>query len=129
MSALRVRPIGRMIFVLSISVATATGCTTMRPVAAVNIDPAAAPLWGVKPGDRVRLTLRDGRRVSFEVYSLDAGGIVAIDRTRYETQEILAVERRSFSGAKTTLLVAGGFGAFLLLLYAAAVASLGGNFS
>jgi hypothetical protein len=132
MSALRSPFPIRPVCALLIPAVVACGCTTMRvvqrPVAPGNIDSAASGMASVRPGDEVRVTLRDGRQVRFEVLAVDSTGIVALDRSRYATPDILRVERRSFSGAKTAILLAAGVATFVLVLYAVAVASLAGNF-
>lgn len=86
-------------------------------------------MWAVSPGDEVRITLRDGRRITVKVQTIDATGVVAVDRLRYEAADILTVERKSFSGPKTAILVAAGVAAFLFVAYAAAVGGLAGNFA
>ena len=84
-------------------------------------------MWTVSPGDEVRITLRDGRRITGKVHAVDSTGVVAVDRVRYEAADILTLERKSFSGSKTAILVAAGFAAFVLVAYAAALGSLAGN--
>jgi hypothetical protein len=56
------------------------------------------------------VTLRDGRRVRFKVQAVDDKGVVAANRARYEAMDILLIERRSFSGTKTAILVGAGVG-------------------
>jgi hypothetical protein len=122
-----------LVCALSMSSIASTGCSTMRPIARPvapgNIDSGAVGMWGVSPGDVVRITLRDGRRITVKVQTVDATGVVAVDRLRYEAADILTLERKSFSGPKTAILVAAGIAAFVLVAYAAAVASLAGNFA
>jgi hypothetical protein len=81
------------------------GCTSFRPVAVVTAAPQAPPQWHVSPGDRVRIT-RAGTQTSFTVKAVDATAITAENGTRHELVGIDAVERREFSGGKTTVLVA-----------------------
>jgi len=99
-----------------------------RPAAPGTTDPAASAVETVRAGDQVRVTLRDGRQFRFQVLAVDNTGIVAVDHSRYDTADILRLERKSFSGAKTAILVAAGVATFVLVMYAVALASLAGNF-
>jgi hypothetical protein len=94
-------------------------------VARATPPPDAA--WRVTVGDSVRLTMRDGRHHDLTIRTVDTGAIVGSDGTRYDQADILAVERRQFSGTKTAVL-AGGLiaGAILIALAAAQAAVLGG---
>jgi hypothetical protein len=59
--------------------------------------------------------MRDGRRVQFTVQTVDAAAIIAGDGRRYDLADILTLERRGFSGPKTTLLIAGIWFGFWLV--------------
>jgi hypothetical protein len=99
-----------------------------RPVVPGSIDTTASAARAVSAGDQVRITLRDGRLVSFKVLVDDSAGIVAVDNSRYEMADIVTLERKGLSGTRTVILVAAGIATFVLVLYAVAVASLAGNF-
>jgi hypothetical protein len=73
--------------------------------------------------------MRDGRRASFAVGSIDAGAIIARDgaQTRYELNDIETMEWRQFSGVKTGFLVGGIVAGALFFAVAAAYASLVGG--
>jgi len=122
----------RPVCALLIPAVVACGCTTMRvvqrPAAPGTTDPPASAVETVRAGDQVRVTLRDGRQFRFQVLAVDNTGIVAVDHSRYDTADILRLERKSFSGAKTAILVAAGVATFVLVMYAVALASLAGNF-
>jgi hypothetical protein len=81
-------------------------------------------MWTARPGDDVRVTLKDGRRVRFKVHSVDDKGIVAGNRARYEATDIVLIERRTFSTTKTVFLVGAGIALAVCIAYAAATASL-----
>jgi protein involved in polysaccharide export with SLBB domain len=117
-----VRAAGVALLVCALTVTT--GCTSMHraPVVAAAREPSS---WRVSPGDEVRVTTRDGRRAQFTVQAVDTAGIIARDGPRFELTDIVALERRQFSGVKTGLLGLGiGVGA-LLFLVAAAQATVG----
>ena len=101
------------------------GCTSLHRAPLLNAAPQP-PAWRIGPGDNVRVTMRDGQRDKFTVKAVDADGIVADDGTRYATADIVTVERREFSGPKTTLLVAGiGVGVFFVAVAVAIRSAFG----
>ena len=77
-SALRSPFTVRPVCAFVMAAVVAWGCTTMRvvqrPVAPGNIDSAASVMATVRPGDEVRVTLRDGRQFRFEVLAVDSAG-------------------------------------------------------
>ena len=102
----------------------------MRPIGrSVSPGEPSPSIWTVQPGDEVRVTLRDGRRVRFTVQAVDDRGIVATNRARYETTDILLMERKSFSGLKTGILVAAGIGLTLFILAGLAGVAAAAGFS
>lgn len=102
-----------------------TGCTSMKTVPPVT-KPGGPTFGQVQAGETVVVHTRDGRRVRFVVEQVDGDVIVAPDGVRYARAEIAKLERRSFSGPRTALLVGGIVaGAFLLILAAAAAALSG----
>lgn len=114
----------RLVCLLTASVATASGCTSMHRVPVVTAD--SPPLGDrIEPGDEIRVTLRDGRQARFTVQRVEQAALIALDGTRYDKSDIVTLDRRKFSGGKTALLVAGIVGGVLFFAYAAAVASLG----
>ena len=96
----------------------------MKPIR-LNADPAGAPFGKLKAGDTIEVETRDGRHDRFAVQQLEGDTIVSPTGTRYTAAEISRLERRSFSGLKTTLLGGGIFAGVCLLLAAAAAAALG----
>jgi hypothetical protein len=102
-----------------------TGCTSMHRVSLAPAGPTpVAPKVGA--GDKVRVTLEDGRRVEFTVDNVDAAAIIARDntRTRYDLNDIRTLERQEFSGGKTSFLLGGIAAGTLCFLYMAAQAIL-----
>jgi len=113
-NALRIAGMALLVSALVTSSVAMTGCTSMRPVKPMT-NPAGPASWKVKTGDHLEVRLRDGRRVSFTVASVDASGIAADDGTRYEARDVIAVKRRKFSVLKTSLLGLGGFLVFVAI--------------
>lgn len=108
------------------SAAVGTGCTSLHHIPIATAP--ASPALPVEPGDTIRLTLQDGRRVLFTVEAVQPRAIVARDgaHTAYALDDITRIERRQFSGVKTGFLIGGiAGGAFLVLLGFAVAAAYG----
>ena len=104
--------------------AASAGCTSMKPIR-LNADPTAAPFGKVKAGDTVEVEARDGRRERFVVQQIQGDAIVSPTGARYTVAEITRLQRRSFSGLRTTLLGGGVFAGVFVVIAAAAAAALG----
>jgi hypothetical protein len=87
----------------------------MSRIPVVNVAPQP-PVSHVSPGDRLRVTMRDGRRAEFRVKVADPDVIVATDGARYEMGDLVTIERRKFSWRKTTSLVVGIYAAVAWLV-------------
>ena len=114
----------RLVALFTASALVGSGCTSMHqvPVVAPGLS-LTTPM--VKPGDNVRVTMRDGRRAQFTVGQVEASAITARGGERYATDQIATVERRTVSAVKTTVLIGGVLGGVLLFMYMYALASLG----
>lgn len=99
-------PAWALAVLLAISPVATTGCRSLRPVTPETT--AAQPVWNVRPGDGLRLTLVDGHAVTCTVAAVEAGVIVAKDGARYPFADIRRVERREVSAGKTAALIGGG---------------------
>jgi hypothetical protein len=108
---------------LVVAVATAPGCRSMHTVKP-DITAQQPGRWSVKPGDDIRVTLKDGRTLRLTVASVEGDAIVAQEGTRVPFTEIQTLERRQFSAPRTVGLVAGGVLAALLALAVAVVAAM-----
>lgn len=114
--------------VLVAAIATAPGCRSMHTVKpATTADQPVA--WTVKPGDDIRVTLKDGRTLTLVVAAVETDAIVAREGTRVAFSEIQTLERRQFSGPRTAGLAVGGILAALLALAFAMVAAMGSAWS
>jgi hypothetical protein len=87
-------------------------CTTTRP-----IDPGAPAriVEEVQPGDRVKITTRDGRELEFEVVTVEPDALVGAEQ-RVARGEIANLEVTQTSVAKTSALVGGIYLAFFLVM-------------
>jgi len=84
------------------------------------------PVFGaVKAGDMVLIETRDGRHDRFVVQQVDGDTILAPGGMRYPAGDITRLQRRSFSGGKTSLLVGGIFAGLFVMFAAAAASALG----
>jgi hypothetical protein len=86
----------------------------MRPVRAVDATVAPPAYAHIKPGDRVDVEMKDGRRETFRVQAADGVALHSPSGQRYARSDMSRLRRRSFSHAKTWPLVAGG--AFFVFL-------------
>ena len=109
--------------VLAISLVTTVGCTSMKTIHPSTI-PAPPTFENIKEGDTVIVHTRDGQRVRFVVQRVDGDTLIAPDGVRYRASEITQLQRRSFSGGRTALLVGGVVAGVILLLAAAAQAAV-----
>ena len=101
---------------------TTSGCTSMRPVPAVDAPSAPTQYTVIEPGDRVAVVMKDGRRLRFTVRSVDGEALVSQTGERYPRAEMTQLRHRRFSHVKTWLLV-GGVGFGLVVLYGIAAVS------
>jgi endonuclease YncB( thermonuclease family) len=119
---IRVLSVTCLVCALSASAVATAGCTSMHRVSVgTTATQPASKRFG--PGDTVRITMNDGRRIRFTVQTVDATAITG-KGTRYDLADIRTIERREFSGTKTTVLVVGILAGWFFLAYAAAVAQL-----
>lgn len=95
------------------------GCTRMREM---PLTPSAADVDGVKPGDSVRLTLRDGSVHEFEVRAVEPDAIAG-DGARIAKAEIVKLERKEIDVGATAAVGVAGTGLLILLLFGLALAA------
>jgi len=118
-------PMLRLMLACSVAAASA-GCTSMKTIRPVN-DPAAPAFGRVKAGNTVVVSTRDDRRLRFVVRAIDGDALVTQEGVRFMRAEITHLERQSFSGPKTALLVGGTLVVAFTLAVAAAYASVLGG--
>ena len=82
------------------------GCTTLQPIANAPTDLSQHFNDGgvLHPGDQVVITTNSGAKHQFRVSSVHDGAIYG-DHDSVPFSEIASVERREYSGTKTTVLV------------------------
>jgi hypothetical protein len=95
----------RLVAALLVGAMTLTGCTSMKTIRPAT--PGELPFGPVQTGDTVVVHTRGGEQASFVVQRIDAETLVAEDGRRYVRSDILRLERKAFSGPKTTGLIAG----------------------
>lgn len=108
-----------------------TACTTARVVAdgqqAVRAVASAAPAEGLKVGEPLQVTMRDGSRLGGQLDAIEADALLIATgdgkQRRIAFEQIERIERREFNGAKTVGLVVGA----LVLLALAAAKSIGND--
>ena len=105
-----------VVVLLTVLALVGGGCTSMRTVRVptAGVSPTKT---SVKPGDVVRVTMRDGRRAQFTVSQVEPSAITATGGDSYAKSEIVKLERQSVIAIKTSAGVV-GFGAMLLLFAA-----------
>ncbi len=113
---------------LVVAVATAPGCRSLQTVKP-DTTPQRPDPWHVRPGDDIRVTLKDGHTLRLVVASVDSDAIVARGGTRVAFTEIQTLERRQVSAPRTVGLLVGGVLAALLALAFAMVAAMGSAWS
>jgi hypothetical protein len=86
--------------------------------------PNAAVFATLKVGDNVRITLRNGEKVSFALAEVRADGLVGRGGRHIPYGDMAQLEERHVSGSKTALLIGGAVGLFILISYAAATAAV-----
>ena len=107
--------------ILLLAVTLTTGCTSMKTIRPATA-PGPPPSDQLKVGDTVIVQTRDLSRWRFVVQEITGDAIVARGGQRFERSDIVSVQRKSFSTAKTVTLVAVvGFGVFVM--YGLAVVS------
>jgi hypothetical protein len=110
--------------IVSVLATPLAGCTSMRTIRPVT-DPGA-PTWGpLKAGDTVIVQTPNGERWRFVVQQIDGDVIIAPGGRRYPQSEIVRLQRKSFSTAKTAGLVAGIAGGIFVCLGIAVASALG----
>ena len=84
---------------------------TIRPAM-----PGDGPFRPLQTGDTLVVLTKSGEQTSFVVQRIEGDTLVASDGRRFVLSDLARVERKAFSGAKTTGLIAAiAGGAFLVV--------------
>jgi hypothetical protein len=102
----------RRLLVAVLVLTLATGCTSLH---SVRLEPAK-PFAAIRVGDVVSVHTSDGRQDEFNVAQISLTEIVGTNGRKYQASEITRLQRRSFSGKKTTLLACVYVGVSLLFV-------------
>ena len=96
-----------------VAVASA-GCTTMQTIRPAM--PGDGPFRPLQTGDTLVVLTKSGEQASFVVQRIEGDTLVASDGRRFVLSDLARLERKAFSGAKTTGLIAAiAGGAFLVV--------------
>jgi hypothetical protein len=107
----------RLVVVLLIGALVSPACTSTQQIRPAV--PGQAPSREVQAGDRIVVLTQSGERASFVVQRVEGDAIIAPDGRRFAASDLVRVERKAFSGGKTTALIAAiGGGAFLVVAIA-----------
>jgi hypothetical protein len=109
------------ILVVFLCMSLSTGCTTLKPLPYTDSQSA---LSLIKPGDEIQLTTRDGKVREFTVKEATAQQLIG-ESENVNISDITFIEKREFSGWKTSGLTVGLFFIGIFILGAIAVANMG----
>ncbi len=101
-----------------------SGCTAHRRMIIPGHPPPRPNATGVAPGDFVRITLQSGTRVSFRVAEVQPDLLVSTTGQRIVFTSMTRLEARRFALGRTLLLTGATLTLLVLVLTAAAYASL-----
>jgi hypothetical protein len=91
------------------------GCTSMQSIRPAM--PGDGPFRALQTGDTVVVLTKGGEQASFVVQQIEGDTLVASDGRRFVVGNLVRVERKAFSGAKTAGLIAAiAGGAFLVVV-------------
>lgn len=98
-----------------IGVFAVAGCTTTQRIRPAL--PGDGPFRALQAGDSVIVLTKGGEQTSFVVQRIEGDALVAPDGRRFVLADLVRVERKAFSGAKTAGLIAAiAGGAFLIVV-------------
>ena len=106
----------------------ASGCTSFTRIG-LQSPTAAAALSNLKPGDTVRVVLRDRTRHTFEIAAVSDVGITSSDGQQFPATDIIALERRHHDVKKDVGLVLIGVAVIFIIGIAHAYGELLGGWS
>lgn len=99
--------------ILLLGALTLTGCSTYRDIGVHHQTTGATdyqtapPLW---KGDRVRYTLKDGRKGETVIQSVYSRSLIGQDGTMVPLDQVVTLERKEISGGKTAAAAGAGIG-------------------
>jgi hypothetical protein len=105
-----------------------SGCRAHLRVAIPAASPPQVQHAGtVEPGDHVRVKLRSGATMSFEVAEVRPDALVGTQGEQVRYDAMAQLDRSTFSPVRTIILVGGALALLVMTLTAAAYASLAGG--
>ena len=115
----------RLLVSVLIGAFAAAGCTTMQTIRPAA--PGDGPFRPLQTGDRVVVLTKGGDQASFVVQRIEGDTLVASDGRRFDLPDLVRVERKTVSGAKTAGLIAAIAGGAFLVVAITVGAWLGEN--
>ena len=115
----------RLLVSVLIGALSTAGCTTMQTIRPAV--PGDGPFRPLQTGDTVVVLTKGGDQTSFVVQRIDGDTLVASDGRRFVLGDLVRVERKAFSGAKTAGLIAAIAGGAFLIVAITVGAWLGEN--
>jgi len=120
--------IGARVTSIILIAALLSGCRAHLRVAIPTASPPQLQNAGtVEPGDRVRVKLRSGATMSFEVAEVRPDALVGTQGQQVRYDAMTQLDRSTFSPVRTVILVGGALALLVMTLTAAAYASLAGG--
>src|SRR5450755_2636822 len=95
-------------FIVLVVILSCAGCTTLQPIQGTSTELQQRVKSGelLKAGDRVSIVTTDAKTHSFAVREITAGLIVG-RADKISVDQVVSLEKRQFSRAKTVALVVG----------------------
>lgn len=112
-----------LVLIVLMNMAWTSACTTLHETPVGNSPPQSL---SVQVGERVRITMKDGRKEEFKVVAVEQDALVGKKvRVRYEDIDVLEVRQRDQekTGVLTALAIVGGV--FLTVAIVEAFSQLG----
>lgn len=120
--------IGARVTSIILIAALLSGCRAHLRVAIPAASPPQLQHAGtVEPGDHVRVKLRSGATMSFEVAEVRPDALVGTQGEQVRYDAMAQLDRSKFSPVRTIILVGGALALLVMTLTAAAYASLAGG--
>jgi hypothetical protein len=92
----------------SLLLLSSAACTTMKTIHPVT-QTGGSPFAGVEAGDTVRVRMKDGEQRQFVVQQVDGNALVAPNGATFQREDIVRLQKRTFSGKRTAFLAGGIF--------------------
>ena len=99
---------------IGVLASASASCTTMQTIRPAM--PGEGPFRPLETGDTLVVLTKDGDQASIVVQRIEGDTLVASDGRRFVVSDLVRVERKTFSGAKTAGLIAAIAGGVFLVV-------------